>query len=71
MCTIHPSHTAAVSILLSFNDGNLITDAFVYEEDMEYNTNMLVLSFAYMYGYDVVGRRKGRSTSKVGKKKRK
>jgi len=56
---------------MSFNDGNLITDALVYEEDMEYNTNMLVLSLSYMYGYDVVGRRKGKSTSRVSKSKKK
>lgn len=56
---------------MSFNDGNLITDALTYEEDMEYNTNMMVLSMAYMYGYDVMGRRKGKSTSKVGNSKKK
>jgi len=53
---------------MSFNDGNLITDAIDYEEDMEYNTNMMVFSLSYMYGYDVVGRRKGKSTSSIDKK---
>ncbi|RJE75356.1 MULTISPECIES: outer membrane beta-barrel protein [Reichenbachiella] len=55
---------------LAFNEGNVLSDAFIYEEDTEYHTNMLVLSVSYMYGYDVMLRRKGRSTSKVKTKRR-
>ncbi|MCV9385428.1 hypothetical protein [Reichenbachiella ulvae] len=55
---------------MSFNDGNKLNDALLYSEDMEYNTNMLVISFAYMYGYDVKLSKKGKSTNKLGKKKK-
>lgn len=55
---------------MSFNDGNKLNDAILYKEDMEYNTNMLVLSVAYMYGYDVQLRRKGKSTFKIKNRRR-
>ncbi|MGL1885559.1 MAG: hypothetical protein OCD76_03500 [Reichenbachiella sp.] len=56
---------------MAFNDGNKLVGVDNYYEDTEYNTNMMVVSIAYMYGYNVAGRRKGRSTSTIGSKKKK
>ncbi|PIB35612.1 hypothetical protein BFP72_09505 [Reichenbachiella sp. 5M10] len=55
---------------LAFNEGNKMSDALLYQEDTEYRTNMLVLSAAYMFGYDSRLSKKGKSTSKVKTKRK-
>lgn len=56
---------------MAFNDGNKFEGAGEeYMEDTEYTTNMIMLSIAYMFGYDPVLTTKGKSTSKVKTKKR-
>ncbi|UXP31857.1 PorT family protein [Reichenbachiella agarivorans] len=55
---------------MAFNEGNKLDGGGLYKEDLEYRTNMLVVSVAYMYGYDVMLRRKGKSTMKVKYKRK-
>ncbi|WP_109830614.1 outer membrane beta-barrel protein [Reichenbachiella versicolor] len=67
--------------IMAFNDGNggvmapadpddlTIPNELGYVEDTEYQTNVFSISVAYMFGWNPVLNRKGRSTSSVGRKK--
>ncbi|MEP2026458.1 hypothetical protein, partial [Reichenbachiella sp.] len=56
---------------MAFNEGVAFSNINEYKEDMEYRSHMLMISVAYMFGYNPALTTKGKSTSNVGGKKAK
>lgn len=56
---------------MAFNEGVAFSNITEYKEDMEYRSHMLMISVAYMFGYNPALNVKGKSTSNVGGKKAK
>lgn len=56
---------------MAFNEGVAFSNIQEYHEDMEYRSHMLMISVAYMFGYNPALNVKGKSTSNVGGKKAK
>ena len=56
---------------MAFNDGTTFSNIPIYQEDMEFRSHMVMISVAYMFGYNPALTAKGKSTSNVGGKKAK
>lgn len=53
---------------MAFNRGTDLGQLFDYDENLEYTHQMVMFSVAYLFGYDVQAKKKGRSTSQIGNK---
>ena len=52
---------------MAFNDGSDLGNLFNYDEDLEYAHRMMIFSVAYVFGYDIQAKKKGRSTRRISK----
>lgn len=56
---------------MAFTDGTKFSNINEYREDTEYRSHMFMVSVAYMFGYNPALTAKGKSSSRVGNKKKK
>jgi len=53
---------------MAFNRGSDLGQLFAYDENLEYTHQMMMVSVAYLFGYDIQAKKKGKSTSRVNSK---